>query len=115
MNESQGMQLLIEVVKKLHLEGFITSGEIRFVRPLNHGLVDTIGEVYLDSVPRLKLTTRSSGGADHNISIRPAPASPPSLKAAPTGDICDHCGSAKLVRHGTCKTCHDCGSTSGCG
>ena len=31
-----------------------------------------------------------------------------------TGDICDECGSSKMVRNGTCLKCNDCGSTTGC-
>tara|TARA_B100001564_G_scaffold313699_1_gene287364 strand:+ start:1 stop:1731 length:1731 start_codon:yes stop_codon:yes gene_type:complete len=31
-----------------------------------------------------------------------------------TGDICDDCGSSKMVRNGTCLKCNDCGSTTGC-
>jgi hypothetical protein len=30
-----------------------------------------------------------------------------------TGDICDSCGSARMVRSGTCATCLDCGTASG--
>lgn len=32
-----------------------------------------------------------------------------------TGEVCHDCGSAHMVRTGTCETCMDCGSTSkGC-
>lgn len=31
-----------------------------------------------------------------------------------TGDICDDCGSSKMVRNGTCLKCNDCGATTGC-
>ena len=31
-----------------------------------------------------------------------------------TGDICGECGSATMVRNGTCLKCVTCGSTSGC-
>ena len=31
-----------------------------------------------------------------------------------TGDLCDMCGSAQVVRNGTCLLCHACGATSGC-
>lgn len=31
-----------------------------------------------------------------------------------TGDTCNVCGGAALVRAGTCITCQDCGSTTGC-
>jgi ribonucleoside-diphosphate reductase alpha chain len=30
------------------------------------------------------------------------------------GERCSNCGSANLVRNGTCKVCQDCGSTTGC-
>lgn len=30
-----------------------------------------------------------------------------------SGDVCSSCGSASLVRTGTCLTCQSCGSTSG--
>lgn len=40
-----------------------------------------------------------------------------SRKTAPgfgyTGDVCDHCGSTRMVRTGTCATCQDCGVPSG--
>jgi hypothetical protein len=33
-----------------------------------------------------------------------------------TGEACGRCGSLNLVRTGTCKTCQDCGDSSGgCG
>lgn len=31
-----------------------------------------------------------------------------------TGEMCESCGGANMVRSGTCSTCLDCGSTSGC-
>lgn len=31
-----------------------------------------------------------------------------------TGNFCDDCGGSSLIRTGTCETCMDCGSTSGC-
>ena len=31
-----------------------------------------------------------------------------------TGELCASCGGANMVRSGTCSTCVDCGSTSGC-
>lgn len=30
-----------------------------------------------------------------------------------SGDVCSNCGSASMVRTGTCLTCQSCGSTSG--
>lgn len=30
-----------------------------------------------------------------------------------TGDVCDSCGSAQMVRTGTCLTCQSCGTPSG--
>lgn len=30
-----------------------------------------------------------------------------------TGDICQTCGSPRMIRTGTCLTCQDCGDTSG--
>lgn len=32
-----------------------------------------------------------------------------------TGDVCPSCGGLRMKRSGTCTTCEDCGSTSGCG
>lgn len=32
-----------------------------------------------------------------------------------SGDACPECGSFAMVRSGTCLTCQQCGSTSGCG
>lgn len=31
-----------------------------------------------------------------------------------TGDQCDHCGSMKMQNTGTCMTCAECGTTTGC-
>jgi len=31
-----------------------------------------------------------------------------------SGDMCDVCGSAKMIRNGSCLLCQDCGSTTGC-
>jgi hypothetical protein len=31
-----------------------------------------------------------------------------------TGDCCQNCGGFRVVRSGTCATCADCGTTSGC-
>jgi hypothetical protein len=31
-----------------------------------------------------------------------------------TGDICDRCGSSRIVRNGSCLLCRECGETSGC-
>lgn len=32
-----------------------------------------------------------------------------------TGEVCGICGGLRMRRSGTCETCEDCGSTSGCG
>lgn len=31
-----------------------------------------------------------------------------------TGDECSHCGSMRMVNTGTCQTCQDCSTTTGC-
>ncbi len=31
-----------------------------------------------------------------------------------TGSCCATCGSSRMVRSGTCETCQECGSNSGC-
>jgi ribonucleoside-diphosphate reductase alpha chain len=31
-----------------------------------------------------------------------------------TGNSCSNCGSLKMIRSGTCETCSDCGTTTGC-
>lgn len=31
-----------------------------------------------------------------------------------TGDACPRCGSMRMVHSGTCNTCQDCASTTGC-
>lgn len=38
-----------------------------------------------------------------------------SLNSAPTGNVCANCHSSDLRRSGTCETCQQCGSTTGCG
>ena len=32
-----------------------------------------------------------------------------------SGEVCSHCGSGNMQRAGTCLTCADCGTSSGCG
>ena len=44
-----------------------------------------------------------------------APPERPRLTLTSTGQICSSCGSADMVRAGTCLTCRTCGATSGCG
>lgn len=47
----------------------------------------------------------------------PTPAPPSQLYAVGsgyTGDSCEICGSLRIVKSGTCGTCQDCGSTTGC-
>lgn len=34
---------------------------------------------------------------------------------SPTPERCGHCGGTALVRTGSCLTCQDCGTTTGCG
>jgi hypothetical protein len=46
-----------------------------------------------------------------------APASKPApgpVAFAPSGDACGACQSLNLVRTGTCQTCQNCGTTTGC-
>ena len=38
-----------------------------------------------------------------------------SQEEAQTGDVCQDCGGINMVRSGSCLTCQDCGSNSGCG
>ncbi len=59
-------------------------------------------------------------------SIRPEPTSnlpPPSplttgreqmIDRGFTGNFCPDCGSARMIRTGTCETCQDCGANTGC-
>jgi hypothetical protein len=35
-------------------------------------------------------------------------------KAGYTGNICQHCGSTRLIMAGKCEVCTDCGNSSGC-
>jgi hypothetical protein len=34
---------------------------------------------------------------------------------SPTGNMCDRCGSMRMVRSGACEVCLDCGESGGCG
>jgi ribonucleoside-diphosphate reductase alpha chain len=43
-----------------------------------------------------------------------APAAPVPTSGL-TGSICSSCGGSRMIRAGSCETCLDCGSTSGCG
>lgn len=64
------------------------------------------------------------GGAmpPERVTVAPEPTSPgtaPKTKAAAkatgyTGDACSNCGGLRMFRSGTCATCSDCGTTSGC-
>lgn len=36
-------------------------------------------------------------------------------QSSPTGEICQTCGGVNMIRAGSCLTCQDCGSTTGCG
>jgi hypothetical protein len=36
-------------------------------------------------------------------------------RPAPMGDVCVQCGSLNMVRSGSCLTCQDCGTNTGCG
>lgn len=77
-----------------------------------------------EKVPKIKKTSRD---------IKPDPALSLNIKAIPkevnssekaviqeailkgyTGDMCQECGQATMVRNGTCLKCMTCGSTSGC-
>ena len=72
---------------------------------------------------------REAGGADEapddqlafgevaapNGNGHDAPPERPRLTLTSTGQICSSCGSADMVRAGTCLTCRTCGATSGCG
>ena len=50
--------------------------------------------------------------ARHPVTRTP-PGSEPTER--PTGDLCLVCGSARLVRTGSCLTCLDCGEGGSCG
>jgi hypothetical protein len=47
------------------------------------------------------------------VVVNPTPTPPPPA-SAPSGNACKDCG-GPLVQSGTCETCHNCGSTTGCG
>lgn len=34
---------------------------------------------------------------------------------SPTGNVCDNCGSFRMVRSGACEVCLECGTSGGCG
>jgi hypothetical protein len=45
----------------------------------------------------------------------PAAPEPPRPRPSPTGEVCDRCGGANMIRAGACMVCADCGTSSGCG
>jgi ribonucleoside-diphosphate reductase alpha chain len=55
-----------------------------------------------------------SNGNGHAAAEEP-PSARPRLLLDSTGQTCSSCGSADMVRAGTCLTCRTCGATSGCG
>jgi ribonucleoside-diphosphate reductase alpha chain len=60
-----------------------------------------------NSVP-LKIVSVPTGNGGQKAKIEEA------LLKGYTGDICQECGQATMVRNGTCLKCMSCGSTSGC-
>lgn len=53
----------------------------------------------------------ATGGGGGGCQVRPVQ---PQKVGGFTGDLCPGCGGAKMVRSGSCATCQDCGSTTGC-
>jgi hypothetical protein len=63
----------------------------------------------------LRRSTRliATGGEPPHLSPQPPAPMVPAFQSQFSGDICADCGSAAMVRTGTCQTCQACGSSSG--
>ena len=64
-------------------------------------------------------TTFGSGGfralwSEVRAADRPAARPKAPGEAGYSGEACPHCQGQRMVRSGTCATCQDCGTTSGC-
>jgi hypothetical protein len=74
--------------------------------------VERIWALALDRAGSLPVRWPSAGlGEDKAPASAPA-AEPVAFK--PSGDACGNCQSIMLVRTGTCQTCQNCGTTTGC-
>jgi ribonucleoside-diphosphate reductase alpha chain len=68
-----------------------------------------------DEAPDDQLAFGEVAAPNGNGNGHDAPPERPRLTLTSTGQICSSCGSADMVRAGTCLTCRTCGATSGCG
>ena len=76
-------------------------------------------QAYMDKVRRGKPLAGLSPGMSEGLPTPMVPPKPvrlvPSGRAQGfTGDMCPNCGSAEMVRSGSCATCQSCGETTGC-
>lgn len=75
--------------------------------PRSHAEPEGRGEPTPPWAERSTIEIRAAAGV-------PSPTLVP-LEATWTGEICENCGSMRMLRTSKCSTCQDCGSSGGCG
>jgi ribonucleoside-diphosphate reductase alpha chain len=74
---------------------------------INHDDVPEKKNINEDAVP-IKIISAPNGNGNEKKRIEEA------ILKGYTGDMCQECGQATMVRNGTCLKCMTCGATSGC-
>lgn len=91
--------------------------EIDLDTPLTTGqIVIVIQEVVssmLSKYATLEITAEAPNRFGDSDKVRVYPREANGARPILSGDICKDCGSAQMVRTGTCLTCQACGSSSG--
>jgi hypothetical protein len=60
-------------------------------------------------------TAAAATGEFRALASEMVPAAVPAWGQGFTGNCCPRCGSARMLRAGSCECCQECGETSGCG
>lgn len=143
MSPKEAIRSFRDCVQLLHDAGWKITGMVNLIQPEDRwaSVVDinatmgTLGEKKINTVLiELKLVKPSTPSAIESIpvtkhftpeietneiiEIHGTVASVPiNRHFTPTasGNVCRDCGSSNLKRSGTCETCQECGSTTGCG
>lgn len=127
---TDGMEILRVALGHIYQDGYVLSGEIQIHDPLNRRVDselsavvgDTLAVLTIKTVPRDGVATPAKPPSPLPLVVASVPdvrsfavmaAASPQVR--PSGNVCVACGSPNLRRAGTCETCSDCGSTSGCG
>jgi hypothetical protein len=118
MDSKTALDKMTTTMNELIAAGFMLEGSLTFMVPKTPGLVECRGEYSLGPVSWIVLTpTRRDPpslptlSAENAVTILAAE----QLKGNNHGMTCSACGSPNLKPSGTCFTCMECGSTTGCG